>query len=61
MNKIGDAHKTYWNKKYGTDLSEEDHREIWTNLGGFYSIFAGIAERMDEASIPTSGSSGCVG
>jgi hypothetical protein len=60
MTKISEKQRLYWAKKYETDLSEESHREIWANLSGVYSIFMGIADRMDGGTIPTSAASGCM-
>ncbi|MFA5039626.1 MAG: hypothetical protein WC732_08115 [Candidatus Omnitrophota bacterium] len=41
-----------WSKRYGRQLSEEEHREICDNLSGFFKILHGWdkAEREKKGS-----------
>ncbi len=38
MRDLKDVDFSLWEKRYGRSLSEEERREIVTNLGGFFRI-----------------------
>ena len=52
--------QAYWNSKYGRTLTPEEHREIETNLSGFFGLLAKMKAEQDkvasEADSATNGS-----